>query len=252
MNTPFEPCQLLQWDTEFFGYRIARLQADRLDAQILESVYAWSETHQIQGLYFLAVADDIHTIRLAEDHGFRLVEVRLNMERSLKDWDPLTRPKAAEDVLIRDIRPEDLPILQEIAATSYVDSRFYFDPHFSEDKWQAYYATWIKKSCQGAAAGGADIALAAEKDGQVVGYITGLIDKNDPTQGQYELTGVRISARKSGVGQELFRSGLDRYVQHGVQRVWLATQGRNVPTQRMVQRNGFITRSCQLYYHKWF
>ncbi len=248
MNLPAEPCLFLQWDTDFFGYRIARVTGERLDAESIESIYAWSESHQVECLYFLAHADDIHTIRLAEDHGFRLVEVRLNMERSLKDWDPETRPREAEDILLRAARPEDLPTLQEIAKTSYVDSRFYFDPCFSEEQWQAYYAGWIEKSF----AGGAEIAIVAEKAGEVVGYITGLIDKDDPRKGQYELTGVKIPARKAGVGQELFRGGLDQYVRKGVEYVWLATQGRNVATQRMVQRNGFITRSCQLYYHKWF
>jgi GNAT superfamily N-acetyltransferase len=84
-----------------------------------------------------------------------------------------------------------------------------------------------------------------------VGYITGQVDQARD-EGMYELTGVKESARRLGVGQELFRAGLDWYVQAGIRSVWLATQGRNVPTQRMIQRNGFITRACQLYYHKWF
>ena len=105
----------------------------------------------------------------------------------------------------------------------------------------------MKKSCSG----GAELALVAEKDGKVVGYITGQVNR-EKGEGIYELTGVKESARRLGVGQELFRSGLDWYVQAGIQSMWVATQGRNVPTQRMIQRNGFITRSCQLYYHKWF
>ncbi len=85
----------------------------------------------------------------------------------------------------------------------------------------------------------------------MIGYITGLVDKENNT-GIYELTGVRESARRSGVGQELFRSGLDWYVRNNVPSIWVATQGRNVTTQRMIQRHGFLTKSCQLYYHKWF
>ncbi|MBN2550094.1 MAG: GNAT family N-acetyltransferase [Anaerolineales bacterium] len=242
-----EPCLFLQWDTDFFGYRIARAAVSALDDQTVKSIYNWCELHRIECLYFLAGAEDRQTIRLAENNGFRLVEIRLNMERSLRAWDPETRPRQAEDVIIRNATPEDVPVCQDIARTSYVDSRYYFDEHFSEEKWQAYYATWIKKSLQG----GAELALVAEKDNQVVGYITGVLSKEKP-EAMYELTGVRETARKAGVGQELFRAGLDWYVRHGIQYVWLATQGRNVPTQRMVQRNGLITRSCQLYYHKWF
>jgi dTDP-4-amino-4,6-dideoxy-D-galactose acyltransferase len=247
MNDTSDPCQFLQWDTDFFGRRIGRIEAHRLESELINSIYCWSEEHTIDCLYFLADSNDPQTIRLAEVHGFRLVEVRITLERKLKDWNPETRPRSANDVFTRAVRAEDIPIVKSIARNSYVDSRFYFDENFPEDKWQAYYETWVEKSCRG----GADLALVAEKEGEVVGYITGLVDKTTH-EGIYELTGVEEAARKSGVGQELFRSGLDWYVRSGIESMWVATQGRNIATQRMIQRNGFITRFCQLYYHKWF
>ncbi|MCX6993631.1 MAG: GNAT family N-acetyltransferase [Kiritimatiellaeota bacterium] len=242
-----EPCQFLQWDTDFFGFRIARAAVPALDSRIIKEIYNWCANQRIACLYFIAGAEDRQTIRQAESNGFRLVEIRLNVERSLRDWNPDTRPRTAADVLIRGAKPADVPICQDIARTSYVDSRYYFDEHFSEEKCQAYYATWVKKSLEG----GVELALVAEKNNEVVGYITGVLSKDKP-EARYELTGVRETARKTGVGQELFRAGLDWFVRHNIEHVWLATQGRNVPTQRMVQRSGFITRSCLLYYHKWF
>lgn len=239
-----EPCQFLEWDSNFFGRRIARVNGPAFDPG---AVMGWCAAHSIDCLYYLANADDIDSIRQAEDYAFRLVEIRLNYECSLKSWDPQKRPRTAEGITIRPGGPADVPAIQAIARTSYVDSRFYFDKNFSEADWQRYYATWVKKSFEG----GAPLALVAEKDDEIVGYITGLVMEGG-LEGQYELTGVLESVRRLGVGNELFRSGLDWYVRNGVQQVWLATQGRNIATQRMIQRNGFITRSCQLYYHKWF
>lgn len=246
-TNPNDPCVFLQWDTDFFGHRIARAHGHTLDKEGVRSILAWCRQHNIECLYFLANSDQPETIRLAEDNRFRLVEVRMNMGRSIKAWDPESRQKN-QDVSIRHARPEDLPVLEKIGALSYVNSRFFFDDRFSEEKWQAYYATWVRNSCSGSA----DLAYVAELDGNVVGYITGNIDQQDPTVGIYELTGVAPEARRAGVGQELFRSGIDWYVEAGVERIWFATQGRNIPTQRMVQRDGFYTLSCQLYYHKWF
>jgi len=240
-------CQFLEWDTSFFGHRIARLNGNRLSAELCKTALDWCSARQIDCLYFLADSDDPNTIRLAEDQGFRLVEIRYTLERSLTDWDPNTRPCAADGVEIRPAQPSDIPIVQEIARTSYLDSRFYFDPHFAEEHWGQYYATWAKKSCEG----GADLALIAEKDGVVAGYITGMVDP-ETRKGLYELTGVRTSMRRSGIGQELFRSGLDWYVRHGINYLAVVTQGRNIATQRMIQRHGFLSKSCQLYYHKWF
>ena len=248
MNDQKAPCQFLDWDTEFFGYRIARLNGTRLEPVLLKAVFDWCKAQNIECLYFLAETNDPQTVWLAEEHNFNLVEIRITLERSLLDWNPETRPRAAEEgVSIRDVEQADIPVLQEIARSSYVDSRYFFDRHFTEENWRSYYATWIKKSCTG----GADLALAAVKDGEVIGYITGLIDKENNT-GIYELTGVNESARRSGVGQELFRSGLDWYARNNVPSIWVATQGRNVATQRMIQRHAFLTKSCQFYYHKWF
>lgn len=247
MTESAAPCLFLEWDTSFFGSRIARLNSPRLTQTLLDQVLDWCQNQAIDCLYFLADSDDPQTVWLAQNHTFRLVEVRYTLERSLKNWDPETRPRDAQGVIIRGALPEDIPALQEIAKTSYLDSRFYFDPNFSEEKWGTYYATWVGNSCQG----GADLALVAIKDETVIGYITGLVDKQTH-EGIYELTGVAESARRSGVGQELFRSGMDWYVQHQVDYLWVATQGRNIATQRMIQRHGFLSKSCQLYYHKWF
>ncbi|HSQ25739.1 MAG TPA: GNAT family N-acetyltransferase [Anaerolineales bacterium] len=241
-------CQFLEWDSNFFQLRIGRVTQNHLKIEDIKTILDWCKDHRIDCLYFLAASDHPDTIRLAEQNDFQMVEIRLIMERSLKDWQPGNRVIKDTSITIRHPEPQDLAILEEIAAFSYVDSRYYFDQGFDPQKWQAYYATWVKKSCQGEA----DLALVAEKDGIVVGYITGNINKENPEEGIYELTGVAPEARRSGVGQELFRSGLDWFVEHGVVSVWLATQGRNIPTQRMIQRNGFITRACQIYYHKWF
>lgn len=242
-----EICTFLDWDTSFFARRIARLNPRRLDAETLAAAEAWCAEQSIDCLYFQADSDDPSTIQLAQQHAFQLVEVRLVFERSLKDWDPETRPRASDEVVIRPARPEDIPAVQAIAQNSYVDSRYYFDPHFAESHWQAYYRTWVKNSLEGRA----EMCLAAERAGQVVGYITG-VPSADRSEMMYELTGVDPVERRSGVGQELFRSGMDWCRRRGIESIWLATQGRNIATQRMVQRNGFLTRACSLYYHRWF
>ncbi len=245
-NNDSSPCQFLEWDSHFFGFRIGKITQNRLDDAALAEIYTWGREHAIQCLYFLCEASDRQSVALAEQQGFHLVEVRLIYERFLQDWQPEKRPRASE-VTIRPAQETDIPALQEIAKTSYIDSRFYFDQRFPVSKWQEYYAHWVQKSCRG----GAELALVAEKEGEILGYITGRADYSQG-EGMYELTGVKESARRSGVGQELFRSGLDWYVAHGITYVWLATQGRNIPTQRMIQRNGFLTKACWLYYHKWF
>ncbi len=91
------PCQFLDWDTGFFGHRIARVNGTRLDPVFLKAVLDWCQAQQIECLYFLAESNDPQTVWLAQDHDFSLVEIRITLERSLLDWDPETRPRAAEE-----------------------------------------------------------------------------------------------------------------------------------------------------------
>jgi len=241
-----EPCQFLPWDTEFFGRRIARAIEHRLNVQQVRAILEWSENHAIECLYFLADSDHAETVKLAEDYGFRLVDIRVTLQRSIGDRPARYRNDRSEVVRIRPSCSGDIPILWAIAQTSYGDSRFYFDPCFPVESCEALYETWIKRSCEGYA----DVVLVAEVDDRPVGYVSCHLCSNRP-HGQIGLIGVGSQARDCGVGQILVNHSLDWFAEHGVGVVSVVTQGRNIAAQRLYQRCGFLTHSVQLWYHKW-
>jgi len=242
-----EPCEFLEWDSEFFGYRIGRILRDHLDQKLIDSIIEWSALNQIDCLYFLAEADDIKTIRLAEDNNFRMVEIRTNYEWVLKNWNPEIKTRPTEKLLVRPVRSEDMNILQQISSYSYTDSRWYCDPCFPEEKCQLYFQKWIQKSAEE----GDVCVLVAEIDGDILGYILGTRLKNK-NEGAFELCAVRIDQRGQGIATELLISGLNWYVKAGIHRMTASTQGRNIKVQRTLLRQGFLLFSVQLYYHKWF
>ena len=240
-----EVCERLDWDSDFFGVNIARANTSQLDPDTIEAINAWCKGNSIDCLYFLAGGDDTKTIRIAEDQRFRLVEVRITMELKLAGWEPKNYPKENPDILIRAVRAEDLPILQSIAEGLYVNTRFYVDERFPNDKSQQFYQTWIKNICEGRT----EMGLVAELDGQIQGFISG---RKSGAIGQLDLVGVRANTQGTGIGYELIRSGTVWYPDHGAEYIYLYTQGRNIVTQRLLQRLGFLTKNCQLYYHKWY
>ena len=104
------PCRFLQWDSDFFGRRIAAVRGDRLNPEQARSVDAWCRANRIECLYFVCGADDHATIRCAERCGFCLVEVRPIFERFLRDVSSRTRPRPLpENIVIRPASPADLP-----------------------------------------------------------------------------------------------------------------------------------------------
>jgi len=243
METP-EPCEFLPWDSEFFGLRIGRVRASRLEAPGVVKILEWCTANAIQCLYLLADSDHAATVRLAEDNGFRLVDVRVTLEANLRKRPACPGDKG--DSSIRLSRPADLADLQAIARICHTDSRFYYDGHFSRSSCDALYETWIRRSCEDYA----DAVLVAESEGRPVGYVSCHLPRST-AQGQIGLVGLAAEARGQGLGQRLVAGALDWFAQQGIEEVSVVTQGRNVAAQRLYQRCGFLTRSIQLWYHRW-
>ena len=240
---PADLCCYLDWDSEFFGCRIARVTAGRLSPDDMDRVATWCTTHAIDCLYFLADTDSAETVRLAEDNGFRFVDTRVTLETRLDDRSAHER-RAAHGV-IRVSTPSDVPALRAIARASHRDSRFYYDANFADARCDALYETWIEQSCHGYA----DVVLvAADAANQPVGYIS--CQRTD-REGQIALLAVDARAQGKGLGQTLVSESLRWFAERGMTQVTVVTQGRNSRSQRAYQACGFLTRSMQHWYHRW-
>lgn len=237
-------CQYLDWDSQFFGYRIARVTVNQLNDEVVSAILEWSESRHIDCLYFLADATDAPTVRLAEDYHFRFVDIRATFEKQLEG--KLTGVDSAFPGVTRLATPDDIPALRAIARGSHRDSRFYYDSNFPTALSDALYETWIEKSCKGYA----NAVLVAEVQGQLAGYIScSLLDQ---ARGQIGLVGVSVDWQGHGLGQILVNESLPWFAQQGVTQVTVVTQGRNSKAQRLYQRCGFLVRSLQFWYHRWF
>ena len=232
-------CQILEWDSSFFGFPVARVTAARMDGDELQSVIEWCARQRVRCLYLLAAADDASTARAAEDRGFHLADVRVTL-----GWPAAPLDSAPADG-IRPAREEDLDELAAIAGSSHTDSRFYFDPGFPRDRCAALYETWIRTSYGGFA----QAVLVAERGGHAAGYITCHWEDG---RGRIGLIAVAEQARGGGAGERLVRESQRLFCSQGVREVSVVTQGRNSASQRLYQRCGFRTKSMELWYHRWF
>jgi len=231
-------CEFLEWDSQFFGLRIARLTEPRLTSSSVASARRWCRANQIDCLYFLADSDDAETVMLAQVSAFQLVDIRLTLGRRLGGS---LGPTAA----VRPFRPADAAGLRAIARVSHRDSRFYYDGRFARPQCDALYEAWIERSF----GGWADAVLVAEWDGAPAGYISCHLA---PGVGSIGLFAVAQEYRRTGLGGQLVAAASEYFCQNGMKKATVVTQGRNVASQRVYQRCGFLTQSVQLWYHCWF
>ncbi len=241
-------CAILDWDTEFFGFRIARVNGDTLTPASIQVLDDFCFQNQVRCLYFLSTIQEPATTYLAEKSGFKWVDIRLTFEKLINRNDHVkTDKQSSNSFTIRPAGSTDISALEDISRNSYIDSRFYFDHNFPRARAEALYQTWIKVSCEG----WAQAVWVAEKDHILVGYITCHIDREHKT-GNIGLVGVSTQAQGHGVGKALVFNAVNWFHAQGMDKVTVVTQGRNIPAQRLYQRCGFITQNIQFWYHKWY
>lgn len=241
-----DPCELLTWDTGFFGFRIARVLGNRLTRRAAKEIDLWCQEREIGCLYFLADADDPDTAKAAEENSFRLVDVRITFVHRVASVG-LVPDSLVRTAVVRPACPKDMPMLQTIARDSHFDTRFFQDVNFPRHLSQALYETWIRVSCEGYA----DQVLVAEHESIPTGYVTCHVDRSERV-GRIGLLAVSRRDRGLGLGFELVRNALEWFAIQGMQQVRVVTQETNHAAQRLYERCEFSARGRELWYHKWY
>lgn len=234
--------QYLDWDSNFFGVRIARINSNRLIEETLKEANSWCAANKIDCLYLLADTDDDMTVLQAESGNFHLVDLRMTFQKQIADSDNVP----TNDNRIRLCKSQDIEELRLIARKNHSDTRFYFDRHFSHELCDELYATWIERSCENFA----DAVFVVDHDGEAGGYIS--CHLREGNVGQIGLVGVGPTLQGKGIGTLLVGHAVNWFATQGMRKVTVVTQGRNVAAQRLYQKRGFLTQSVQLWYHKWY
>jgi GNAT superfamily N-acetyltransferase len=237
------PCELLEWDSEHFGFPIARVNGDRLSAGSAEAIDEWCTDRGIRCLYFLADANEPETARIASQHAFRVVDVRVTAQRSLDDVDdlPLGGP---EEMVIREGTEEHLEAARRIAARSHYGSRFYFDGRFPRQRCDALYETWVERGLRDPDR----TVLIPRLGGDLAGYMV-LAPVEPGGVADIELTAIEEQHRGKGIGRALHVAAFRNLAARGARTQSCAMSIRNI---RMHEQLNFLTARVEVWHHKWY
>jgi RimJ/RimL family protein N-acetyltransferase len=243
-------CRLLEWDSTFFGQRIARVEGSLLDAEKMKRLSVFVRAEEIDCVYFLADDADLASIAVAEDAGFKCVDVRVTRERPLGDS---LREGAREMPDGVDLfHKGDLKLLQAIARSSHGATRFYHDPGFSRERCDALYERWITNSCTAES----EQVFVIRDGGRAVAYVTCEKDVSttDGSTGQIGLIAVAEAQRGRGLGKRLVQASLAWFSSQAHDRVRVVrvvSQARNAASARLYDQMGFVTTTVERWYHLW-
>lgn len=238
-------CEFLEWDTDFFGYRIAKVKGHYLTGENARQVDEWSRENKIDCLYYLA-AYEPDNVRVAEDYHYHLQDTRITLTM------PLPHKKIAnrtpDSYKLDRATLEDLPSLLSMIDGLFVHTRFFNDPHFTFEQCNQLYRLWLKQSIE---ENYSDRVFVFRKDMLAQGFLICNLRETEKI-GNMTLLGVAKSGRGNDLGTSLVSAGLDYFVQENIHMTDIVTQGRNIVTQRIFQKFGYRTSEISLWYHKWF
>ncbi|MBC8107968.1 MAG: GNAT family N-acetyltransferase [Anaerolineae bacterium] len=224
--------EFLQWDSDHFGVRIARTHAPR-NTPDWRAVDDWAFNNQINCLYVFATNKDSAAIKLAEEHAARCMDERIILEAIGSNASAVSGLRMAEQA--------DLAELEAIAASSFIDSRFFRDPNFPRERCEGLFRTWIRKSVHGYARA----VLVAGEIGAPTGFVTCRDEKID-------LLAVAGSSRGRGIGALLTNGATHWFASQCVRRVSVLARSSNDSAIRLYKRCGFVPASTEFVFHKWY
>jgi ribosomal protein S18 acetylase RimI-like enzyme len=236
------PIESLEWDSAFFGVPIGRVSLSSATPEQLSEAAGRADQQGIECLYWLIDGGDAVSPRAAEACGFQLVDVQLTFATKLPRSVGPDRPPLAH---VRLFEPGDLPGLLALARESHRASRYFYDGNFADDRCAALYEEWIKRALRR----DSDIVLVTEHEKQPSGYCVCHLSAD--RIGNIGLIAVDPKCHRGGIGTALVSAALDHFERSGMRSATVVTQGRNIASQRLYQRCGFVTESMRLWYHRW-
>jgi dTDP-4-amino-4,6-dideoxy-D-galactose acyltransferase len=235
-------CSLLAWDSEFWGFPVARLEGALLCEGAEKEVLDWCNERKIRCLYFAADGTDAETLRQAHLAGFQFVDVRVDLEM---DGD-LLPAKSGMDSEIRRVVREEVEHIQQIARKAHHDTRFFKDLNFDRLKCENLYARWVHRDFES----GNVLGYFPKNREDAGGYVT--LAMESPGCARIGLIALEEALRGQGVGSQLLDAALRSAVEIGAENIRVATQGTNVPALKLYEKAGFRVRDVKIWFHKWF
>ncbi len=215
--------KLDDFDSEIFGFRVAKIKV--LDSKNVADLIKDLIKNKVKYATCRVESNNFSTIQVLEKSGLVLVDGLISL-----GINTLSTKIVAVASRIREANKNDLGQLKSLTWGLYSVSRVYNDPLISQDKADKFYIKWIENSILGQAA---DLVLAWDQDGKILGYVT--LKKT----GSIPLIGVSKQARGKGIAKELVKASLFKFKQWGVGEVIVETQMANIAALRLYQDCGF-------------
>ncbi len=235
-------CRHLAWDSDFWGFPVARLEGSLLRKGVTANVLDWCQANGIQCLYFAADGSDAETLQQAHQAGFQFVDIRVDLECDA----PAGTVKVPGELPVRRVVESDLAVVTAIARTAHYDTRFFKDLNFERSKCAKLYEKWINRDFEV----GQMLGFFPDQRADAGGYVTFTQESAEVVR--IGLIAVEESLRGRGGGRILLNAAMSAAAELGAKKIRVATQGTNVAALKFYEKAGFRVSDVKIWFHRWF
>jgi dTDP-4-amino-4,6-dideoxy-D-galactose acyltransferase len=235
--------KLLEWDTKFFGFPVAKILNVQARPEELREAVSQLRSQQIPLAYWFADKPSAETHSQVVELGGALVDEKLTFVARL---DSLPEQPSVPLSVVEPYR-EEMPLsdLKQLAVESGVYSRFVVDTRFPQAAARAMFEEWIIRSVNKAVA---DEVLVIRQGSSIVGMVS-IATKGD--RGSIGLLAVAERCRGRQFGQALVVAAQNWCRDRSFQEMQVVTQQANVAAQRLYFKCGFQLERMEACYHIW-
>jgi len=227
----------LPWDSIFFNKQIGELI---ITSYSLSGIKHAIEKAKADGFKYIICKSKLQKtslIHILESLHFYLADIGITLEIETDSFlfNKHALPPARQSIKIA--VEKDIPELNKVARSLFIDSRFYNDPFFSKKEADSLYQAWIENSVKGIAA---DRVFWLPRKGFVI------CKKSDGNKGKIVLIGIRKGLRNKGIGTMLLEEAITWFKNEGLTAVTVRTQWRNINAMNFYLKSGFFIKESDI------
>ena len=230
---------LLPWDSELFGFPVARLRPEALAPSTIGPAVEALRGAGVRLAYATSPWGDATAEAAMAACGATRVDRKVTYRAALPALVPW--PDGAE----RWTSPEASPELEDLALQSGHLSRFKVDPAVPRRVFEALYLAWIRRSVRGEIA---DAVLVTSDGDRLTGMVT-LARKGDV--GTIGLIAVGDGQRGRGLGRMLMHASEAWCRREGLSTLEVVTQGDNRAACGLYEARGGVRVGDVSVHHLW-
>lgn len=234
---------IMKWDSDFFEFPVAFISSKYLSDTIHNYIDFFTHRNKIRLVEYLCNCHDDISVKVAEKNNFHFTDIRITFDINLAQHYEINN---GTNFVFGLANNSHLFELKELTKDMYKDSRYFFDGNFPIEKINDFYSQWIEKAVLGIFDHECYCLYDASKP---IAFCTIRYTKAHAVH--IGLFGVHKEYSGQGLGKILLHNVFNKLATNNIKKMFVVTQGRNYPAQRLYQSVGFKTFSTELWYHKW-